>query len=55
VIELHDYRRWLDKIDVQNLVFVDEAGLNLSMTRLFARALEGERAIGSIPGNRVGM
>jgi len=29
VIELrHDYRRWLDKIDVQNLVFVDEAGLN---------------------------
>jgi len=52
VIELrHDYRRWLDKIDVQNLVFVDEAGLNLSMTRLFARALEGERAIGSIPGN----
>ena len=32
----HDYRRWLDKIDVRNLVFVDEAGLNLSMSRLFA-------------------
>jgi len=49
VIELrHDYRRWLDKIDVQNLVFVDEAGLNLSMTRLFARV------IGSIPGNKGG-
>lgn len=55
MIELrHDYRRWLDKIDVRNLVFVDEAGLNLSMTRLFARALEGERAIGSIPGNKGG-
>lgn len=32
----HDYRRWLDQIDVRNLVFVDEAGLNLSMSRLFA-------------------
>lgn len=47
----HDYRLWLDKIDVRNLVFVDEAGLNFSMSRLFARALEGERAIGSIPRN----
>ena len=48
----HDYRRWLDKIDVRNLVFVDEAGLNLSMSRLFARAQAGERAIGSIPANK---
>lgn len=50
----HDYRRWLDKIDVRNLVFVDEAGLNLSMSRLFARAQAGERAIGSIPANKGG-
>ena len=50
----HDYRRWLDKIDVQNLVFVDEAGLNLSMSRLFARAVDGERAVGSIPGSKGG-
>ena len=50
----HEYRRWLDKIDVRNLVFVDEAGLNLSMSRLFARAVEGERAIGSIPGTKGG-
>lgn len=50
----HDYRRWLDKIDVRNLVFVDEAGLNLSMSRLFARAQEGERAIGSVPGTKGG-
>lgn len=48
----HGYRRWLDKIDVRNLVFVDEAGLNLSMSRLFARAQAGERAIGSIPRNK---
>ena len=43
----HDYRRWLDKIDVRNLVFVDEARINLSMSRLFARAVDGERAVGS--------
>ncbi len=50
----HGYRDWLDKIDVRNLVFVDEAGLNLSMSRLFARAQAGERAIGSIPENKGG-
>lgn len=50
----HDYRRWLDKIDVRNLVLVDEVGLNLSMSRLFARAQAGERAIGSIPANKGG-
>lgn len=27
----HEYRRWLEKIDVRNLVFVDEAGLNFSI------------------------
>ncbi|MCC5638245.1 IS630 family transposase [Nostoc sp. CHAB 5844] len=50
----HDYRSSLDKIDVRNLVFVDEAGLNLSMSRLFARAVDGERAVGSIPGSKGG-
>ncbi|AUB37932.1 Transposase [Nostoc flagelliforme CCNUN1] len=49
----HNYRRTLDKIDVRNLIFVDEAGLNLSMSRLFARAVDGERAVGSIPGSWV--
>ena len=50
----HDYRRWLDPIDVRNLVFVDEAGLNLSMSRLFARAFKGERAVSNIPGSKGG-
>lgn len=50
----HDFRRWLDKIDVRNLIFIDEAGLNLSMSRLFARAKDGERAVGSVPGNKGG-
>ena len=39
---------------MRNLVFVDEAGLNLSMSRLFGRAVDGERAIGSIPGTKGG-
>lgn len=50
----HDYRRWLDQIDVRNLVFVDEAGLNLSMSRLFARAVDGERAVSNVPRNQGG-
>ncbi|WP_244329126.1 hypothetical protein [Tolypothrix sp. PCC 7910] len=50
----HDYRRWLDKIDVRNLIFGDVAGLNLSMSRLLKRAVNGERAVGSIPGSKGG-
>ncbi|MBD0261335.1 MAG: hypothetical protein ICV78_01045 [Tolypothrix sp. Co-bin9] len=37
---------WLDKTDLENLVFVDEAFVKLSIARgLFARAVNGERAI----------
>ncbi len=39
---------------MRNLVFVDEAGLNLSMSRLFARAVNGDRAVGSTPGTKGG-
>jgi len=46
-----DYRRWLDQIDVRNLVFIDEAGIHLGLVRLFARAFRGERAIDNAPGN----
>ena len=28
-----DYRRWLDQVDVRNLVFIDEAGIHLGMAR----------------------
>ena len=30
----HEFRRWLDTIDIKNLVFIDETGLNIAMTRL---------------------
>ncbi|MGC8454481.1 MAG: hypothetical protein ACL9RN_15945 [Cylindrospermopsis raciborskii] len=49
----HDYRHWLDKIDIRNLVFIDESGINLGMSRLFARSQDGQRAIVSVPGNKL--
>jgi transposase len=39
-------------VDVRNLVFIDEAGLHLSLVRLFARALPGQRAVDGVPRNR---
>jgi transposase len=33
------------------LIFVDESGLNLALTRLYARAPHGVRAIGAVPQN----
>lgn len=47
----HEYRRWLEQVDIRNLVFVDEAGVNLASTRLYARAVGGERAVDVIPRN----
>jgi len=47
-----DYRRWLEQVDVRNLVFIDEAGVHLGMVRLFARAFRGQRAVDAVPRNR---
>ncbi|MDF5706695.1 MAG: hypothetical protein PUP90_03170 [Nostoc sp. S4] len=38
-----EYRDWVLGIDPNNLVFVDESGLKLGMTRLYGRAKSGER------------
>lgn len=35
----------------QRLLFIDETGINLSMTRAYARAPMGERAVQSVPKN----
>jgi transposase len=40
------------EINPEDLVFVDESGLNLAMTRLYARSPQGERAIGDRPQQR---
>lgn len=42
----------LKQINYEDLVFIDEAGVNLAMTRLYARALVGERARAEKPLNR---
>ena len=39
----YEFRRWLDTIDVKNLVFIDETGVHLAMTRNYGRGVEGER------------
>jgi transposase len=46
--------RWRQKrrsLDPRQLIFVDESGLNLALTRLYARAPRGVRAVGSVPQN----
>jgi len=36
----------------QDLIFIDESGINLAMVRLFARSPKGQRAYGSRPQKR---
>ena len=47
-----DYRKWLDLVDINNLVFVDESGVNLGMTRLYGRGKVGERVVSNAPRNK---
>jgi len=45
--------RWLaERFDAGRLVFVDECGTHISMTRLRSRAPKGLRAYGKVPRNR---
>jgi transposase len=47
-------RRFLEiakSLDPRRLVFIDEAGSHIAMTREYARAPRGERAHGSVPRN----
>jgi hypothetical protein len=37
---------------VEDLIFIDESGVNLAMLRLYARALKGKRARGEKPQKR---
>ena len=47
------YRLWSLSVDPRNLVFIDETGIHLGMTRLYGRATIGERLYDSdAPGNR---
>ncbi len=43
------YREEMRDIRAEDLVFIDETGVNLMMVWLYARALKGERAAGERP------
>jgi len=45
------YQQRTATLDLQRMKFVDEAGVNLAMTRLYGRAPRGERSVGTIPLN----
>ena len=46
-----EYGQEIEELDVTKLKFLDEAGSNLAMTRLYGRAAKGERVIDSVPQN----
>jgi transposase len=41
----------VSKLDIERFRFIDEAGVNIALTRLYGRAPHGERAVGSVPQN----
>lgn len=47
-----DFRASVADLAAKNLVFIDEAGVNLAMVRLMARSEKGKRARGSKPSRR---
>ena len=47
------WRAELAGVDPARLVFVDETGIDTRMTRPYARAARGERAVGKVPRGRL--
>ena len=46
------YWHEIGEVELENLVFVDETGSNLAMTRRYARSLKGSRAYNDAPYQR---
>jgi transposase len=46
------WREQAKTLDASKLVFIDECGSNIALTRLYARSPKGKRASGSVPRNR---
>lgn len=44
-----EYWETIREVRPEDLIFIDETGVNLMMVRLYARALKGERATGERP------
>ncbi len=47
-----EYWTSIGEVKLSDLVFIDETGINLAMTRGYARALSGKRAYSKCPYNR---
>ena len=47
-----EYQQIAWELDPAQMIFLDESGIHHGMTRLFGRALSGQRAHGSRPKNR---
>ena len=47
-----NYWQVIQQIQVEDLIFIDEAGVNLAMARLYARALRGQGATATQPSKR---
>jgi transposase len=50
-----DRATWRERaktLDAGSLVFIDECGSNIALTRLYARSPKGERVYGAVPRNR---
>jgi hypothetical protein len=41
----------IKRLYLWRLKFIDESGVNISMTRLYGRGPRGERVVGSVPQN----
>lgn len=46
------YWHTMGKVQLKDLIFLDEAGSNLGMTRRYARSEKGKRAYGQVPKNQ---
>lgn len=46
------FREQMKNFDPFRLIFIDETGSNIAMTRRYARALQGKRAKDDVPGNK---
>lgn len=41
----YEFWKQVNNLNVQDLIFIDESGVNLAMVRLYARSLKGSRAL----------
>ena len=44
-------RKYIREKDINNLIFLDESGVNTNLTRHYARSKTNERAVDSTPVN----